>query len=214
MTKAIRGHVTLHTPSDPDAGGGGGGAIGPIDYLAWNGPANWLRWEIPIAAGGEYLICQAHWQPSAATPRVQAGVFWTDEGGYSLAAFQPVWIDDGGNDGVRILTQHMLSLDYGPLVPFDPPSVILHFDPFGDVSEFEGWVWHIPATSVTENLGSPPGWEAMHPYALSDEIVAAGHAWFANPGGTSGGSEPVWAGGIGGSIGDGSVTWYDNGAYP
>jgi len=211
MATSLRGKVTLVTPRGIVSGDGG--TVGPIDYLSWSGGPKQLRWDIDIAAGGEYLICQAHWQPSSSTPRSQAGVFWTTEGGYSLAAFQPLWIDDGGNDGVRIFTQHMLSMGYGPLVPFDPPTVELHFDPDGDISEFEGWVWHIPATSIAEIPGYDV-WRSTTAYDSGDSIVAAGHLWQALGSGTTGGSEPSWPGGFGGTISDGTITWSDLGTRP
>lgn len=64
-------------------------------------------------------------------------------------------------------------------------------------------------------------WQANHVYAgdsannNSDQVTGAGHIWYAsNPGGTSGGSAPDFAGNIGGSVTDNDITWTDVGAVP
>ncbi len=54
-----------------------------------------------------------------------------------------------------------------------------------------------------------PVWEAATVYAQLETIVAVGHIWRADPGGTSGGSAPDFAGNIGGTVADNDITWTD-----
>ncbi len=62
-------------------------------------------------------------------------------------------------------------------------------------------------------LGLPtPAWQAGHVYAQFDHIIAAGHIWECDPGGTSGGSKPDFAANIGGTVADGDdIIWADFG---
>lgn len=54
-----------------------------------------------------------------------------------------------------------------------------------------------------------PAW-AQGTYAQFDTIIAAGHTWYADPGGASGASKPNFAAHFGGTVTDGSITWNDN----
>lgn len=58
-------------------------------------------------------------------------------------------------------------------------------------------------------------WQANHASVKGDGVIGAGHVWGAwAAGGTSGGSAPDFAGNIGGSVVDGTITWSDDGAVP
>jgi hypothetical protein len=57
-----------------------------------------------------------------------------------------------------------------------------------------------------------PSWQANHVYAATTAIIAAGHYWDNGGAGTSGGSTPNFAANLGGSVVDGTVTWFDEGA--
>ena len=78
-----------------------------------------------------------------------------------------------------------------------------------------------PVTAVLV-YGLPPTqpvepWQANHLYDDSDSVPAvieAGHIWSADGTFTSGGSQPDFAGNIGGSVADNGGTWSDDGVAP
>ncbi len=64
-------------------------------------------------------------------------------------------------------------------------------------------------------IASLPAWQALHGYVDDDLVRGSGHIWVATGGGgNSGASEPDWASNFGGSVVDGDVTWFDEGAFP
>jgi hypothetical protein len=70
----------------------------------------------------------------------------------------------------------------------------------------------LAADSTPSHVLSNPSWQANHAYAATTAIIAAGHYWDNGGAGTSGGSTPNFAGHISGSVVDGTLTWYDEGA--
>lgn len=60
---------------------------------------------------------------------------------------------------------------------------------------------------------SSTNWEPLTPYTLNANpaIVAVSHIWTIDDDGTSGGSEPDFAGNIGGTVVDNDITWTDQG---
>lgn len=75
---------------------------------------------------------------------------------------------------------------------------------------YAGLVTDFSAYFLDEALAA---WQANHVYSDKTCISAAGHIWSSDTG-TSGGSAPDFAGNLGGTVTDNTVTWQDEGALP
>jgi hypothetical protein len=62
--------------------------------------------------------------------------------------------------------------------------------------------------SQVNKLPSGVPWQSNTIYTTDDLLVVANHLW-SGGGGTSGGSEPDFAGNVGGSVVDNDITWFD-----
>lgn len=65
---------------------------------------------------------------------------------------------------------------------------------------------------IAPTVGTTPGWQANQLYPFSVAIIEAGHFWENSGPQTSGNVKPDFAGNLGGSVVDGALTWYDDGA--
>jgi len=110
-------------------------------------------------------------------------------------SFPPLagWDSDLSRDSVGYAARGTGGTDLGQ-VPLTTGPVTAGFGSGGDLA----------------NDDLTPGWAAATVYAEFDHVVAVGHIWECSPGGTSGGSEPDFAGNIGGTVADGDdIVWAD-----
>jgi hypothetical protein len=70
----------------------------------------------------------------------------------------------------------------------------------------------------SSNIGAwctaPLTWSANHAWHNGQALLEVGHLWVTTDTGLGGGSDPDFAGNIGGSVTDGAVTWTDKGTIP
>lgn len=95
----------------------------------------------------------------------------------------------------------------------DGPVVVLDYASAGPDTTPSGWV--SPGADIRASVAAyeTGPWAAATVYPANAYVIEAGHLWFTD-GGTSGGSEPDFAGNIGGTVGDNGMTWTDETAVP
>lgn len=75
--------------------------------------------------------------------------------------------------------------------------------------------WFLAGADGFPARTTPTAWQPGHAYAHYETIIGDDdHYWAATTAGTSGGSEPDFAGNEGATVDDGTVTWTDEGGIP
>lgn len=211
---------------DPGVGVPAGGATG--ETLAKASNADYDTEWVPPGGSQPGAVRRLDLGIVAATDLADGIVtLYTPEAGEIVG---PVYLYDVvfcDNSGAVVLgrdEQVAADANFPPLAAWDSD---LSFDGAGFAGGGDGDLHQVPLTTgpVTvglsndaSTLGIPVDtWQAGHVYVdspIPDEVVEAGHLWYALPGGTSGGSRPDFEGNIGGTVTDNDITWNDNSAVP
>lgn len=189
-------------------------ADGDADWEASGGsvPSNVRRLDLGVLAVTDVLT--------------DALLLYTPEAG-ELAG--PVWMTD-------VVYTDALSLSIGTLNT-DPHAVIARvgidnvnvFDSVGLLVANDGLSPAPGDTVAATQLVTEPiyagigdgnldslalAWQANHLFTGVTHVIGDGHLWIKAATGTTGGVEPDWSSGFGGSVMDNGIEWFDVGALP